>query len=168
MAEANGAAQMFSYGKCLRELGLEQSERAEVLEVAKLLRHDGAVSCLLQDQHVHDPDDPRFVEPDELRGAFTGEVLSACRELDDEVVDGPELVERSVSHERPPVRPRGPVQSPDVLPISRPMLPSKLLPSNPMTMYSSGPSVILCLLLTRAHLPAARALTPRGYPDPRS
>ena len=82
-------------GERLHELGLEARQLTELGEVAQLLGHDRAVLALLEDEDVHDPDDAGVVEPEELVGSLAGEVLVPCRELDDQVVDGPQLVERS-------------------------------------------------------------------------
>ena len=78
-----------------------RGELAELVEVAQLLGHDRAVVALLEDEDVHDPDDAGVVEPEELVGALAGEVLRPGRELHDQEVDGPQLVERSVGHDSP-------------------------------------------------------------------
>ena len=74
-------------------------ELPELGQVGQLHRVDRAVLVLDEDEDVHDPDDPGVVEAEELVGALAGEVLVPGRELDDQVVDGPELVERSIFHE---------------------------------------------------------------------
>jgi hypothetical protein len=83
----------------LRELRLDPLEVPEVREVGQLLRLDGAVIGLREDEDVHDPDDPGVVESQELVRALAGEVLLPSRELDDQVVDGPQLIERSLCHD---------------------------------------------------------------------
>ena len=87
------------FGQRLHELGLEPGELTELGEIAQLLSHDRAVLALLKDEDVHDPDDPGVVKPEELVRPLAGEVLGPGRELDDQVIDGPQLVERSVGHD---------------------------------------------------------------------
>ncbi len=79
--------------------GLELLELSELGQVGQLHRLDRAVRVLGEDEDVHDPDDPGVVEAEQLVRALAGEVLLPRREFDDQVVDGPELVERSIFHE---------------------------------------------------------------------
>ncbi len=96
MADAKGAAQRFSNTRAaatlpglhrrreiadilvrqrLGELGLEPGEPGEPRDVRELVGIDGTVLILGQDDDVHDPDDARFMEPDQLVSAFAREVL---------------------------------------------------------------------------------------------
>ena len=92
-------------GQGLGQLRLEPGELTHVLEIAQLLGHDGPVGALADQDQVHHPDDPGVVEPEQLFGRFAREVLLPCRELDHQVVDGPELVEQSFSHKSSKSRP---------------------------------------------------------------
>ena len=86
-------------GERLDELGLDRRcNSPELPKIAQLLGHDGAVLALLEDEDVHDPDGAGVMEAEQLVGALAGEVLRPRRELDDQEVDGPQLVERSFSH----------------------------------------------------------------------
>ncbi len=62
------------------------------------MRVERPVLVLHDDDHVHDAHGAAVLELDELVGDLALEVLVAGRELDDEVVDGPELVEGAFGH----------------------------------------------------------------------
>jgi hypothetical protein len=85
-------------GQRLHQLGLEPRQLTEVIEIAQLLGHDVAVLSLLEDEDVHDADGAGVIEPEELLRALAAEVLVSSREFDDQVVDGPQLVDRAFSH----------------------------------------------------------------------
>ena len=76
-----------------------RAQLTELGEVTQLLGHDRAVLALLEDEDVHDADDAGVVEPEQLVRSLAREVLVPSRELDDEVVDGPQLVDRSIGHD---------------------------------------------------------------------
>ncbi len=81
-------------GQGMRELGFEARELSKVGgEVRQLHRFDRTIVCLLQDEHVHDPDRPGVVEPNKLLSSLTSEVLGIRWKLDDQVVDGSQLIE---------------------------------------------------------------------------
>ncbi len=82
----------------LHELRLDALQLTELGEVTQLLGHDRAVGALLEDEDVHDADDAGVMEAEELVGALPGEVLVPHRELHDQIVDGPELVDGSLGH----------------------------------------------------------------------
>ena len=74
-------------------------------DVVDLERVDRAVLVLRENEEVQHPDHTGLREPGELLGDFTGEVLLPGRELDDEVVDGADLVQAggcAVGHRAPP------------------------------------------------------------------
>src|SRR5205814_8420435 len=56
---------------------------------------------LREDQHVDHTDDPAIHQREQLSGHLAGEVARARGELDDDVVDGAELVERYIGHDAP-------------------------------------------------------------------
>src|SRR4051794_37210721 len=80
-------------GQQLRQLGLDDLHLSELFDVGELGDVDRAVLVLVEDQDVDDADRPGVDELDELRRHLAGEVLRSRRELDDEVVDGAEVIE---------------------------------------------------------------------------
>src|SRR4051812_15304310 len=77
----------------LRQLRLDCLQRTEVFDVGELLRVDGAILVLGQDQDVDHADRPRLDQREQLLGHLAGEVARSSRKLDDDVVDGAKGVE---------------------------------------------------------------------------
>jgi|SRR5215207_4537938 len=65
---------------------------AELADVGELRRVDVAVLVLGEDQYVDHADRSGVDQREQLCGHFAGEVARSRRELDDEVVDGPEVI----------------------------------------------------------------------------
>ena len=124
-ADANGAAHRFSQistpavlpgsmaaARCSTSSSASSSassassclQRAEVVDVGELRRLDGAVRVLGQDQDVDHPDGSGLDQGEELLGHLAGEVARSRGELDDEVVDGTQLIESRVHDHCTPVR----------------------------------------------------------------
>src|SRR3954451_17230962 len=80
-------------GQQLGQLGLDLLQVAELLDVGELHRLDLAVLVLDEDEDVDETDGLGLDQRDELLGHLAREVAHTRRELDDEVVDGAQLVE---------------------------------------------------------------------------
>src|SRR3954454_3290887 len=88
-------------GEELRQLGLDGSQLSELLDIGELGDVDRTVVVLVEDQDVDDADRPRVDELEKLRRHLAGEVLRSRGELDDEVVDGAEVIEGCFCHRCP-------------------------------------------------------------------
>ena len=87
-------------GEELGQVGLEGLERPEVIQIRDLHGLDGAIVVLGQYQDVDHTDAPRLDQGQQLVGRLAGEVLGTGRELDDDEVDGAELIEQVIGHGR--------------------------------------------------------------------
>src|SRR3954466_1835203 len=77
-----------------RQLGLDRLQRTQVFDLGELHRLDGTILILGEDQDVDHADRPRIDQREQLLGHLAREVARSRRKLDDEVVDGTELIER--------------------------------------------------------------------------
>src|SRR4051812_16728483 len=84
------------FGEQLGQLRLEDLQWTELVEVGELHRLDVSVVVLDEHEDVDDPDRSGVDELDQLLGHGAGEVRALGRELDDQIVDGAELVEGRV------------------------------------------------------------------------
>ncbi len=82
----------------LGEFGLEGLERAKVVEVGQFDGVDVAVVVLGQDEQVDQADRACLDQRDEFVCHLAGEITLTGGELDDDVVDGSEFVERVSVH----------------------------------------------------------------------
>ena len=82
----------------LSELGLESFELPQLPDVGELDGLHGAVRVLGQDHDVDQSDGSGVDQGNELTRHLTGEVARPGGELDDDVVDRPELIQRCLCH----------------------------------------------------------------------
>ena len=120
-ADANGAAHRFSQmstpavlpgsiaaARCSTSSAASSSassassclQLARARHVGQLHRLDRAVVVLGQDEHVDHADGAGLDQGEQLRRHLAGEVARARRELDDDVVDGAQFVQRCLGHRR--------------------------------------------------------------------
>src|SRR5689334_22056380 len=85
-------------GQQLGQLGLQRLKFAELADVRELHRVDRAIRVLGQDQDVDDADRAGVDEREQFCLHLAGEVAGARWELDDDVVDGAEVIEGRVCH----------------------------------------------------------------------
>src|SRR5215218_8650326 len=118
-ADANGAAQRFSQtstpavlrgsmaaARCSTSSSANSSaswaldglQLSEFADVGELRRLDGTVLVLGEDQYVDHADRSGVDQREQLCGHLAGEVARSCWELDDQVVDGSEVIEGCVWH----------------------------------------------------------------------
>src|SRR3954465_14173109 len=85
-------------GQELGQFGLQCLELSELADVAELHRLDSTVLVLGEDDDVDHADRSRVDQREQLRGHLAGEVARSRWELDDEVVDGAEVIQGCLCH----------------------------------------------------------------------
>src|SRR3954469_25317119 len=85
-------------GQQLGQLGLQCLQLSELADVGELHRLDGTVLVLGEDHYVDHADRSGVDQREQLGGHLAGEVARSRWELDDEVVDGAEVVQGCVCH----------------------------------------------------------------------